>query len=258
MTYPIWNKEIPFYLPDVETPNTFSFFQTKCGAPAPCVIIAPGGGYHFRAGHEGRPFAEFFQANGIHAAVVDYRVAPNRFPSGLADFLRVIRIVRAHSTEWNVDPNRILVCGSSAGGHLAASSAFWQDVYEKTDEIDEQSAIPNGLILCYPVITFCPEWGHVGSGKQLLGDDRYESDYPKFCLSDLVTEKTPPTFLWHTAEDNAVPVRNSLEFAKALSQNRVPFELHIFPHGKHGLGLANDREGIREWPKLALNWIHSL
>ncbi|MBQ3800021.1 MAG: hypothetical protein II837_06980, partial [Treponema sp.] len=104
MNYPIWNNVIPFELPDAETPNNFTFYPANVGKPTPCVVVLPGGGYHARAKHEGEPIAEFFRSNGYHAAVVDYRVAPNRFPSGLADAQRVIRILRARADEWKINP----------------------------------------------------------------------------------------------------------------------------------------------------------
>lgn len=258
MNYPIWTGTIPFELPGAETPDNFTFYPAPAEEPQPCVVVLPGGGYHARAKHEGEPIAEFFRSNGYHAAVVDYRVAPNRFPAGLADAQRVIRVLRSRAGEWKINPEQIFVCGFSAGGHLAASTAFFQDVYAKNDQIDEFSARPDGLILCYPVISFGAEWGHVGSGKRLLGEERYEAEQEKFCLSGLVTGETPPTFLWHTADDATVPVRNSLEFAKALAAHGVPFELHVFPHGNHGLGLASAAEDVHEWTNLVLTWLRGL
>ena len=255
MNYPIWNGNIPFFDPAAETPDNFTFYPAAAEAPKPCVVVLPGGGYLARAPHEGAPIGAFFQANGLHAAVVDYRVAPNRFPAGLADAKRVIRTLRARADEWKIDPEQIFVCGFSAGGHLAASTALWQDVYEKTDEIDEYSDLPNGLILCYTLVSFCEEWGHPKSGKRLLGEERCAAEGEQFCLSDRVTEATPPTFLWHTADDATVPVRNALEFAKALAANGVPFALHVFPHGKHGLALAEGAEDVHEWTRLVLQWI---
>lgn len=251
----IWNSAIPFYLPNSETPNSYTRYLANAENPAPCVIVLQGGAYCMRAGHEGAPVAKFFQDNGIHAVVVDYRVAPNRFPAGLADVQRVIRIIRRNANEWKIDPKQIYVCGFSAGGHLAASTAFWESAYEKTDEIDEQSACPNGLILCYPVISIGKEWGHAGSGKNLLGEERYEKEQNCFCLSDLVSDNTPPTFLWHTSDDGGVPVKNSIRFAEALGTHHVPFELHIYPHGRHGLGLASETKDAREWTNAVLRWI---
>ena len=256
--YPIWNTVIPFVQPGLDTPDSFSFFPASAETPAPCVVVLPGGGYHARAAHEGAPVAEFFRSNGFHAAVVNYRVAPYRFPAGLADVQRVIRILREKAEEWNIDPAGIFVCGFSAGGHLAASTAFWESVYERTDGIDDRSPAPDGLILCYPVISFSREWGHPGSGKRLLGEERYETEQDRFCLSDLISDSTPPTFLWHTADDKSVPVENSLRFAGALAAHRVPFQLHVFPHGCHGLGLAPDTEDVRAWSGLAANWVRKV
>lgn len=256
MNYPIWSGTVPYFLPDADTPNSFSFYPADTKKSAPCVVVLPGGGYHVRAAHEGAPVAEFFRANGLHAAVVNYRVEPNRFPAGLTDVQRVIRILRAKADEWKLDPEQIFVCGFSAGGHLAASTALLPDTYEKTDEIDERSPRPNGLILCYTVFSFGKEWGIPGCGKHLLGEERYKTEHKSLCLVPRITKNTPPTFLWHTSDDDTVPVKHSLKFAEALSENDVPFELHIFPHGKHGLGLAPDTEDVREWPVLALRWVH--
>lgn len=250
----LWEHDIPAFHAEAETPNSMSLFLRETDKPLPCVVVLPGGGYHFRAPHEGAPVASFFRENGMQAAVVDYRVAPNRHPAPLADVQRAIRILRAHAAEWMINPEKIIICGFSAGGHLAGSSILLPDAYLPTDETDRFPARPNGAILCYPVISFCAEWGHVGSGKNLLGD-RYETEAERFSLEKHVTEQTPPVFLWHTSDDASVNVKNTLYFAERLRECNVPFEAHIFPHGRHGLGMAPDAADIGTWPSLAAAWI---
>ena len=259
MNLSIWKNTVPFYLEDADTPNDFDTFFIDTDKDLPCVVVLPGGGYCNRAAHEGAPIAEAFNSKGMHAVVVNYRVAPNRFPSGLADVQRVIRILRHNANEWHIDPHRIVTCGFSAGGHLAASSILYDDVYSDTnvekDDADTVSHIPSGAILCYPVISVENDFGHAGSGKYLLGE-KYESEKKNFFLAPLITESTPKVFLWHTSDDGAVNVKNSLVFGEYLRDRSIPFEMHIYPHGKHGLGLAQDKPDVCEWISLAANWIN--
>lgn len=156
-----------------------------------------------------------------------------------------------------MDPQKIVTCGFSAGGHLCASSILFDDVYSSdypADEIDRESCMPNGAILCYPVISLTEEYGHVRSGQFLLGDE-YEEKKAELCLAERVNEKTPPVFLWHTSNDPGVNVKNSLVFAEHLRDAGVPFELHVFPNGPHGLGLAEKYEDVRKWADLAAEWV---
>ena len=258
MKLSIWKNTVPFYLENADTPNSFDTFFIDTDEKLPCVVVLPGGGYCNRAAHEGTPIAEFFNSKGLHAVVVNYRVAPNRFPSGLADVQRVVRILRHNAKEWNIDPDRIVTCGFSAGGHLTASSILYGDVYSdadvEMDEADTFSHIPNGAILCYPVISVENDFGHVGSGKNLLGE-KYDSEKKNFFLAPLITEKTPKVFLWHTSDDASVNVKNSLVFGEHLRDCNIPFEMHIYPHGKHGLGLALDKPDACAWAHLAADWI---
>lgn len=253
----LWNREIPFFSPDADTPNELTLYLLETEKPLPCVVILPGGAYRGRAAHEGVDIAKFFNSRGIHAVVVEYRVTPNYHPAPLADAQRAIRQVRANAKNWKVDPNRIVTCGFSAGGHLCASCLLLPDAYSDSypaDAIDRESCYPNGAILCYPVIFVTEGIGHVGSGKNLLGE-RYEVEKERFCLAQYITESTPPVFLWHTAEDASVNVKNSLLFAEGLRDNNVPFELHVFPKGKHGLGLAKQYSDVSKWADLAADWI---
>lgn len=258
MEIKLWKKDIPFYSEDCDSPNVMELYLIDSKRPTPCVVVFPGGGYHKRAPHEGEPIAKFFNSRGMNAAVVSYRVAPNRFPSGLSDAQRAIRLVRAHAAEWGIDPMRVFTCGFSAGGHLAGSTILYDDVLPEDwqrDEVDSLSCLPNGAILSYPVISIEEEYGHVGSGKNLLGEEVYAEKCKDFSLQYKVTEQTPRAFLWHTSDDAVVNVKNSLVFGERLRDCGIPFEMHIYPSGRHGLGLASDRSDIRSWADFAADWI---
>ena len=258
MELKLWNKKIPFEIEEGETPNCMTTYFIETDKSLPCVVVFPGGGYHKRAPHEGGPIAEFFNGRGMHAVVVDYRVAPNRFPSGLSDAQRAIRLIRANAEDWKIDPDRVFTCGFSAGGHLTGSTLLYGDVLPsdwERDDVDGYSCAPNGGILCYPVISVEEEYGHVGSGKNLLGEGEYAAKCKDFSLQYKVTEQTPKAFLWHTSDDNVVNVKNSLIFGERLRDCGIPFEMHIYPSGKHGLGLALGKPDIRGWADLAADWI---
>lgn len=254
----LWEQEIPYAIPEAEVPNALHPYLIPTKRPVPCVVVFAGGAYRCRAEHEGEPIAKFFNSCGYQAVVADYRVAPNRFPAGLADAQRAIKLVRYHAAEWGIDPERVMVCGFSAGGNLAASTVLYPDMTltgHTPDAVDLADPMPNGAILSYPVISIGAEYGHVGSGKNLLGEERYEQEWEQFDLARRVTEQTPPVFLWHTSDDASVNVRNSLSFCEALRNHGVRFELHVYPHGAHGLGLATTHADVRTWAELAANWI---
>ena len=259
MEMKLWGDTIPYYNEEAETPNLMTTYLIDTDKPLPCIVIYPGGGYGMRASdHEGHAIARFFNSEGMHAVIAEYRVSPNRHPAPLADAQRAIRLVRAHAEEWKVDPDRIVTLGFSAGGHLCATTVLFDDAYAGEscrDEIDETvSCAPNGAILCYPVISVNNDYGHIGSGKNLLGE-RYEDEKEAFSLAQYVNEKTPPVFLWHTSADAGVNVKNSLIFAERLRDAKIPFELHVFPKGPHGLGLAPDYPDVSKWAGLAADWV---
>lgn len=258
MNIQLWDHEIPAFCPDAKTPNEMVLYLLNDQQIRPCIVIYPGGGYGEIAPHEGKPIAKFFNEAGFHAVVVNYRVAPNRFPAPLADAQRAIRLIRAHANEWNIDPKKIITCGFSAGGHLCASTILYDDVYShlyNADETDAYSCIPNGAILCYPVISVENDYGHIGSGQRLLGE-QYELKKKEFSLSQYINESTPPVFLWHTSDDAVVNVKNSLIFGERLREHGIPFELHVFPHGHHGLGLSPNIPEVAQWTRLAVDWIN--
>jgi acetyl esterase/lipase len=225
------------------------------------VIVCPGGGYSHRAAHEGGPVAEKFNGLGFHAAVLQYRTAPYRYPAPQEDVLRSVKIIRSRAAEWRVKNDKIAVLGFSAGGHLACSSGIVFDEVraDNGDAADAVSARPDATILCYPVISGV-NMPHNGSFMQLLGEARSMQELKAFSWECRVKDNTPPSFLWHTAADPGVPVENSLNFAAALRAKNIPFELHVFPHGRHGLGLGVDDNvaEIRVWPELCATWLRKM
>lgn len=235
----------------------------------PLVIICPGGAYSFRSFREAEPVALRLLAAGFHAAVLEYSVAPAVFPQSLLQLLCAISQTRAHAADWQVDGNRIVLMGFSAGGHLAASAGvFWDKPhYAKRLGLPLDDVKPNGLILGYPVITSGLAT-HGESMRNLLGD-QYDLYVHTVSLEKQTSSAVPPTFLWHTWDDAAVPVENALQFACALRQHGVSTEVHIYRSGEHGLSLANDQvygpqgqERISPdcagWMDLAAQWLRRL
>ncbi len=219
------------------------------------VIVCPGGGYVKKAPHEGAPVAEKINEAGISAFVLDYRVAPCNYNAPLADAQRAIRLLRYIGYE------KVGILGFSAGGHLACSAATLYDAGDdaSTDPVERLSSRPDALVSCYSVVSFT-SFRHQGSLENLLGAE-HKNDLSllrRFSAELHVTEDTPPCFLWHTAEDGGVPVENSLNLAAALAHAGVPFEMHIYPHGRHGLGLAPDHEDVRTWSEHMNTWLKGL
>jgi len=253
----LWNgKEPPFYLDGEETP-AFTPYLVESSQPTSAIVILPGGGYGMRAEHEGEPVAKWLNSLGISAFVLHYRVAPYKHPSPLIDVQRAIRTIRFSAKDWGVDPNRLGVLGFSAGGHLAATAGthFDEGDGHATDPIERESSRPDLLVLCYPVITFQGATRHQGSIDNLLGEVPSEAELERLSNEKQVKEQTPPTFLWHTADDASVHVENSFLFARALREKNIPFELHIFEQGRHGLGLANEDDQVRDWQGQCARWL---
>ena len=222
----------------------------------PAILVLPGGGYRGRANHEGHDVAEAFRERGFHAFVLHYRVAPARYPESYLDTVAAMQHLRGNAAAYGIRPDAIAICGFSAGGHLAGSLGVFADkAYPGVPAgADLSGSRPDAMILCYPVISF-GKYGHQGSAENLLGKNPPDSLRATLSLEAQVSAATPPTFLWHTSNDGAVPVENSLLFATALKKNGVPFELHVFPEGKHGLGLAPDQPRISQWADLAAAWL---
>lgn len=226
----------------------------------PAVVICPGGGYHFLSPREAEAIALQFAAAGFHAFILYYTVKPDYYRQPLLELSQAVCAIRDKATEWNLDPERIAVCGFSAGGHLAASLGVHWDKLK-----DSPNNKPNALILSYPVIT-SGEFKHAGSILNLLGPDPTVEELQEMSLEKQVSTSTPPTFLWHTVADPVVPVENSLMFASALRKQDIPFEMHIYPNGPHGLSLATQEtddgrgtdEHVATWMGLCIQWLKSL
>lgn len=230
-------------------------FVINDGKKHSCFLILPGGGYDHLSDHEGANVAKKLNEQGISAFVLYYRIAPYSHPIYLWDAKRAMRYIRYNAGKYNIDENRIGIMGFSAGGHLACITAENYDgfEYEPVDEADGVSARPDALCMCYPVVSVSREISHARSGENLCGD----SDELKEKLSGekAVRDDMPPTFIWHTFEDKSVDCRNSLEMGMAMKEKGCPFEMHIFPEGKHGLDLAEGIEGTEQWFGLFSNWI---
>lgn len=249
----LWNKEMPHRMDDVEFEPYMKAYPAKSKG---AVIVLPGGGYVGRAEHEGDTVGKWFQDIGITAFVVEYRTAPYSHPAEISDAQRAIRYVRHHADEYGIDRDKIAIMGFSAGGHLAGSASVHYDkeMYEPTDEIDRESAKPNLSILCYPVIDM-GEYRHDGSKINLIGRRPTESMKEFMSLHKQVNSETPEAFIWHTSSDDGVPVANSLLYAQALSRENINFEMHIYPLGEHGLGLAPNNEYVSKWSSDLVAWL---
>jgi acetyl esterase/lipase len=234
----------------------------------PLVLICPGGGYRFVSPREAEPIALQFNAAGFHACVLTYSVAPRRHPQPLRDLSRAMCLIRENASAWRVNPAEIAVCGFSAGGHLAASlGVHWMKSYlEGIPGIVLPENRPNALVLAYPVITSGTH-AHEGSFENLLGQDADRHERQEMSLELHVSQNTPPSFLWHTFEDAGVPVENTLLFANALRSSGIPFELHVYPDGSHGLSLATEetadgpgRENphVASWMSMCTEWLHTV
>lgn len=225
------------------------------------IVVCPGGGYGALASHEGHDIAVWLNGLGVSAVVLKYRLGRYgyRHPSMMLDVQRAIRYTRAKSAEWKIDPNRVGVMGFSAGGHLASTAATHFDAgsADAADPIDRLGSRPDVAILCYAVITMTDPYTHKGSRKNLLGETPAPELIDLMSNEKQVTDKTPPTFLFHTEDDAAVPVENSLLFAAALRKNKVPHEMHIYEHGRHGVGLASNDPALSSWPKMLENWLRA-
>jgi acetyl esterase/lipase len=226
------------------------------------MVICPGGGYAQLADHEGSHYARWFNEMGIAGFVLKYRLgtAGYRHPAMLQDAARAVRTVRARAAEWQLDPKRIGIIGSSAGGHLASTMMTHWTAGETNaaDVIERQSSRPDLAILCYPVVSLTREFTHKGSRANLLGTNNSPELWRELSAELQVNSNTPPAFLWSTADDKTVPVENSLELAAALRRAGVPFDLHVYAHGPHGLGLGNrnfDRATFHPWTSACEQWL---
>lgn len=242
------------------------------GVARPAMLVIPGGGYGMVCeGWEGTPIADRFDEMGYSTFVLDYHTA-NRgghFPEPLDDAARAMKLIRGNAAKWNVKPDQVGVVGFSAGAHLALSlgtiaidgSAAKMAGHEPGvfgDEFDSVPVRPNAMIGCYPVVSakeFTPDgrrFAHLGSSENYFGVKKCSKEQIEFfSLEDHVTAATPPAFLWSTVEDELVPMQNAIYLHRALSDAKIPADLHVFPHGAHGMQLGNGHRDIALWPEMA-------
>lgn len=249
----LWGDKIPYNTEELNFIPTITPYPSNSDG---CIIVFAGGGYEMKAEHEGAVICEWLNSIGVTAFNVDYRVAPYKHPAEISDALRAVKWVRYHAAEYGVNPDKIAVMGFSAGGHLAGSVSVHYDkeMYAPIDEIDKISARPDASVLCYSVIDML-EYRHDGSRQNLIGAKPMNSEKEFMSLYMQVTPDTPPAFLWHTAEDCTVPVDNTLLYASALSSVNVPVEVHIYPYGHHGLGLAKEMPHVAQWTASLDKWL---
>ncbi len=239
-------------------PRLDAYLLPGLDRPIGGVLICPGGGYALRSSHEGTEVARAFNSEGLHAFVLQYRVKPARHPLPLRDAVNAMRLLRARANSLWLDADHIAACGFSAGGHLAGCLALMGD----SSELDPPGAgnppaRPDALILCYAVITSGPQ-GHAGTIDRLLGRDATPEERARISLEHRVTPDAPPTFIWQTSDDPAVPLDNALLLASALRRAGLPLEMHVYPHGGHGLGLAREKDDnprVAEWFPQCLAWL---
>lgn len=247
----LWKEDAPYtqFSPLQAQPSV-----TEYAVPGSrgAVVVVPGGGYCMKADHEGAPIAEMLNQAGVSAYVLDYRVKPCHMLAPLADAKRAIRLVRSMGYE------KVAILGFSAGGHLTCTAATLYDAGnpDAADPLERLSSRPDAFIPCYAVVSF-GAFNHRGSRESLLGQENADNWelVRKFSNELHITPDTPEAFIWHTAADQAVPVENSLNLALALSAQGVPYEMHIFPQGRHGLGLAEEFEDVKQWVPLLQKWL---
>lgn len=283
LTLPLWpSGKIPNYqktdevekpestdiirISKVQSPEIAVFFPSKKNSTGQAVIICPGGGYSYLSYNwEGTDVAKLLNAKGITAIVLKYRLPNSRSNitphlSPLMDAKRAMRMIRFNAGKWGIKKNTIGIMGFSAGGHLASTLATHFDEGDKNskDSIEQQSSRPDFAVLIYPVISMDKKITHSGSRNNLIGDHADSALTNLFSNELQVRKQTPPTFLLHATDDKAVPVENSLRFYEALKNNGIPVEMHIFPAGGHGFGLALGKGKLERWTDLLVEWMRGL
>ena len=258
---PLWQAAAPGALGTAESdiPAITVYLPRTMSAGTPAVIVCPGGGYqNLASNHEGRQVASYLNSLGIAAFVLRYRLGPRyHHPIELGDAQRAIRVVRSHAAEWRLDTARVGIMGFSAGGHLAMTASTLPEPVGAIagDPVDAVSSRPDFAILGYPVISMTAAWTHQGSKRNLLGETPDPELAKKLSGELAVTRDTPPTFIFQTNEDRAVPAENAAYYFLALRQAGVAAEMHVFEKGPHGVGLANNDPALAPWSSLLANWL---
>lgn len=248
---------------DQDKPTLTAYLPANPTSLTTAILICPGGGYGALAAHEGEGYATWLAEHGIAGVVLKYRLGSSgyRHPSMLNDAARGMRLMRSRAKEWNIDPRRCGIMGSSAGGHLASTllTHFASARDMEKPILESISCRPDFGILCYAVISM-GEFTHAGSKRNLLGENPAADLVDLLSNEKQVTKDTPPCFIWHTWEDSGVKVENSLQFATALRKSGVPFDLHVYQKGPHGIGLSMGKNGaspgeVHPWAKDLLVWL---
>lgn len=263
--FPLWPDKAPGALGDKDDdkPTLTPFLPPSEKATGAAIVICPGGGYGGLAPHEGQGYADYLSQQGITCFVLKYRLGSKgyRHPAMLDDAARAVRLVRSEAAKWKIDPHRVAIMGSSAGGHLASTllTHFDAGKADASDPVERQSSRPDLGILCYAVISM-GEHTHAGSKKNLLGDNPDPNLVELLSNETQVTKETPPCFIWHTWEDKGVKIENSLQFVEALQRANVPFDFHVYQKGGHGIGLSQGKNGVaaddvHPWAKDLVFWL---
>lgn len=259
-TIKLWNNA-PGFIEGCFDP-VLEYYPAEVKKGDGAVVIFPGGAYSHRAVHEGEGYAKFLNSIGLDAFVCEYRVKPYAYPYPLLDARRAMRYVRANAEKYGIDPSKIAIMGSSAGGHLAAVTSLYSEKLEGEgyDGLDLVDHLPNAQILCYPVTDYT---GHKGSYKNLYGlTDTEDKDFIEFTEKlnpiAMVREGVAKAFIWHTEVDASVDVVGSLKYAMALHKANVRCELHVYPEGAHGLGLAGNDPFIARWSEDLAVWLRHI
>jgi acetyl esterase/lipase len=262
----LWEGDAPGALgkADQDIPTLTAFLPAAGTANGTAIVICPGGGYGGLAAHEGQGYAEFLAGKGVACFVLKYRLGSKgyRHPVMMHDVQRAIRLVRTNAAKWAVDPARIGVMGSSAGGHLATTSVthFDSGKADSTDAVDRTSCRPDFGVICYGVISMEDGVTHGGSKNNLLGKDPAANLVDLLSNDKQVTKDTPPCFVWTTGEDKAVLPENSFRFVQALRKNGIAFDFHVYEKGPHGIGLSPGKNGVpagdaHPWGKDLVFWL---
>src|SRR5262245_8186000 len=258
---PLWTGAAPGALgaEPSDIPTLTVFLPRSMTASTPAVVVCPGGGYqNLASNHEGRQVANYLNSLGIAAFVLKYRLGPRyHHPIELGDAQRAIRTLRAHARDWRLDPARVGIMGFSAGGHLAMTASTWFDAgnAQAQEAVDREGSRPDFAVLGYPVVSMTADYMHRGSQRNLIGENPNPDLARRLSGENAVTKETPPTFIFQTNEDTAVPAENSLYYFLALRKAGVPAELHVFEKGAHGVGLANDIPALSPWSSLLATWL---